>query len=602
MRQFQRHGLSICRNDGCVWPRRAVSPSSCPRHTISARRSVLVVALLASAPLHAQTASPSVASCDGRHISAIAINPERPSFAGSASRWRAIAHALGLHHTTTRASVIRAYLLVKAGDVCDSTHLAESRRVLRTLPFLADAEVSARGDSTGGVIVEVRTIDEVPVIATGSLRGGTPSAISLGNENVAGLGTRIVLGGERDRVYRGARRAEIADYGLLGTDVFGQTEIVREHIGGHVSIEIAHPFLTSLQHATWHASYRNGRDYPTIFGPSSDNETVGLGTVQWSVGGALRRDIGPIVTLTGAVALSSKLDQRSGALLLTNSGAVAIDDSVVAGRIVNYSSTRVGALLGAREVRFATRQGLDALFATQDIMLGWQVGGAVAPAVASRTYRDVLTAPSGYIGVASNNLFAFSDIEAELTDAMGGKASNSRILNGRIVGYATPTTRVTVRLENNFSLIDQPKVPTQLTMSDPIGGARGYLGSRLAGGRRDLTRLEVRWATPNAFHRGDLGVAAFTDAATLWAGGVPYGTSASRQSVGLSVLAAYPTRSKRLYRLDIAFPLQRADSRGGVEIRFTAGNPTVRSTTEPYDVTRARQAPVPSALVTWPER
>lgn len=569
------------------------------RGPINAVRHSLLVALFATAPLAAQSAA--VASCDGLRISEIDINPERPTFSGSAGRWQSVAHALGLHHTTTRAGVIRAYLLVKPGDVCTNVRLAESRRVLRTLPFLADAEVTAHGDSVGGVVVDVRTVDEIPVIATGRLRGGVPSAISLGNENVAGLGMRVVLGGERDAVYRGTRRVDLASYGLFGSDVFGRSEVVREHIGGHVELNLAHPFLSSLQRTTWQARYRYGRDYPTIFGPWSDNETVGLGTVQWSVGGALRRDIGPIVTLIGAVALGNKLDPWSNTMLVTDHGAVPISDTAVTARVRRYTTTRVGAIVGARQVRFTTRTGLDALFATQDVMLGWQAGGAVAPAVTARTYRDVLIAPGAYLGVASKGLFAFSDVEAELASATSSVADHSAILNARVVAYATPTARFTMRLENNFSLLDQARVPTQLTMSDPIGGVRGYLGSHLAGGRRDLTRAEIRWATPNAFHRGDLGVAAFADAGTLWAGSVPHGTSASRQSVGLSLLGAYPTKSKRLYRVDVAFPLQRENGRG-IEVRFTAGNPTTRSTTEPYDVTRARQAPMPSALVTWPDR
>src|SRR5262249_35188311 len=154
------------------------------------------------------------------------------------------------------------------------------------------------------------------------------------------------------------------------------------------------------------------------------------------------------------------------------------------------------------------RSGLDALFATQDIMLGWQVGGVVAPTVAARTYHDVLTASSAYVGVAGGSVFAFGDVEAELARAANGTSGHSAILNGRAVAYATPSSRLTLGLENNFSLLDQARVPTQLTMSDPIGGVRGYLGSHLAGGRRDLTRAEIRWATPNAFRRGDLGVAA----------------------------------------------------------------------------------------------
>ncbi|HEX4353136.1 MAG TPA: hypothetical protein VHZ95_09485, partial [Polyangiales bacterium] len=191
--------------------------------------------------------------------------------------------------------------------------------------------------------------------------------------------------------------------------------------------------------------------------------------------------------------------------------------------------------------------------------------------------------------------------EGEFTNGNNGLSARSSVINGRVVAYATPSSRVVMQVLNNFSLIDQPHIPTQLTMSDPIGGPRGYLGSKLAGGRRDLTRAEIRWSTPNAFNRGDLGVAVFADAATLWAADVPYGTSVSRQSVGVSLLGAYPTRSKRVYRVDIALPLERDRGRG-LEIRFSSGDPTSRNATEPYDVTTARQAPIPAALVTWPVR
>ena len=307
------------------------------------------------------------------------------------------------------------------------------------------------------------------------------------------------------------------------------------------------------------------------------------------------------MTLLGAVAIGTKLDRQSAALLVTDSGATPIQDTVITGRVMPYTATRIGALLGARRVRFRTREGLDALFATQDIMLGWQLGAVVAPSLTSRTYHDLLVIPGGYVGGASKHFFIFAHADAEVTNAVGTGGGNSVVLNARSVGYATPTSRFSMQIEDNFSVLDHARVPTQLTMSDPVGGPRGYLGSRLAGGQRNLTRFELRLATPKALYGSDLGVGVFADAATLWAGNVPYGTSAGRQSVGVSLLGAYPTKSKRLYRLDFAFPLQRDNGRS-VEVRFTAGNPALRSTTEPYDVTQARQVPVSSSLVAWPQR
>jgi len=560
-----------------------------------------VIAILTFARVVAAQTPAVISPCDGHRISSIDINPERPGFSGSAGKWRAIAHSLGLHHTTTRTGVIRAYMLVGPGDDCSDIRLAESQRVLRGLPFLADARVIARADTGNLVVVEVRTVDEVPVLANASFRHGTPSALTLGNENVAGLGMRIVIGGERDDVYRGARRLELADYGLFGNDVFGRTEIARDRLGGHVDVSLSHPFLSSLQRTTWQASYRDGRDYPVIVRPVDNGETVPLATARWSAGVAVRGGIGPIVTLLGPVVLGSRLDRRGGPLIISDSGPVAVDDSALAQRFAPYTATRVGALLGARHVDFITRQGLDALFATQDVMVGWQVGGIVTPSVTSRQYRDILAAPDIYLGGAVRRVFAFTDVEGEFTEGTNGTAARSTIINARAMAYFTATSRFVIQARNNFSVLDQARIPTQLSLGDPIGGPRGYLGSRLVGGRRNLTSLELRWATPNAFHRGDLGAAVFADAASIWPGDVPYGVTASRQSVGFSVLAAYPTKSKRLYRLDIAVPVQKDRGRG-VEFRFTSGDASSRNNIEPFDVTQARQAPTPVSLVTWPIR
>jgi hypothetical protein len=72
------------------------------------------------------------------------------------------------------------------------------------------------------------------------------------------------------------------------------------------------------------------------------------------------------------------------------------------------------------------------------------------------------------------------------------------------------------------------------------------------------------------------------------------------QSVGLSLLGAFPSGSKRLYRIDIGYPLRGDVHR--LEVRFTAGNWTSAFWREPYDVKRARLGPVPSSLFSWPVR
>jgi hypothetical protein len=70
--------------------------------------------------------------------------------------------------------------------------------------------------------------------------------------------------------------------------------------------------------------------------------------------------------------------------------------------------------------------------------------------------------------------------------------------------------------------------------------------------------------------------------------------------VGVSVglLAAVPPRSKRLWRLDLAFPVS-ADPRARFEIRLTKTE-TRGFWREPSDVARARAGAAPSTIFTWP--
>jgi hypothetical protein len=109
----------------------------------------------------------------------------------------------------------------------------------------------------------------------------------------------------------------------------------------------------------------------------------------------------------------------------------------------------------------------------------------------------------------------------------------------------------------------------------------------------------MRGASPRSVYGADVGLALFADAGQLWAGDVPYGVTTSAQSVGFSFLAAYPTRSKRLYRVDVAYPLRRGQGRG-LEVRFTNGDATSAIAAEPPDITQARLIPIPASLFAWP--
>ena len=134
----------------------------------------------------ADTTKAAAIPCDGRIVRSVEITPRRPPFKGTAAKWRHLARAMGLHHATTKAHVIRAFLALEVGGPCTEFRRAESERVLRAQTFLADAQVRVVPDSSGGVAVFVQTTDEIPVIVGGRFSGINPNALSLGSANVGG--------------------------------------------------------------------------------------------------------------------------------------------------------------------------------------------------------------------------------------------------------------------------------------------------------------------------------------------------------------------------------------------------------------------------------
>jgi hypothetical protein len=97
-----------------------------------------------------------------------------------------------------------------------------------------------------------------------------------------------------------------------------------------------------------------------------------------------------------------------------------------------------------------------------------------------------------------------------------------------------------------------------------------------------------------------LGVAGFMDAAKLWPGDAPLGTTTDPQlGIGAGFLAAVPRDSRKTIRLDVSYPLTSADGASGLTVRLavtTAGRAYWR---EPAAFTRSRIAPALQSLVGW---
>jgi hypothetical protein len=81
---------------------------------------------------------------------------------------------------------------------------------------------------------------------------------------------------------------------------------------------------------------------------------------------------------------------------------------------------------------------------------------------------------------------------------------------------------------------------------------------------------------------------------------VPFGvTTPVKSSLGISLLAAVPPRSARLWRADLAFPLNRG-ARSAMTLRFTNADRTAFVFRDARDVAVGREATVPSSIFAWP--
>src|SRR4029079_4493759 len=156
-------------------------------------------------------------------------------------------------HTTTKTALIRPLLLRDETQPCSELRRAESERILRAQPFIADADVFVIPNDHGGVELEVHTSDEVSMVLGGSVRAQSPnlSFLLLGNANLAGQGL-FVSGAWRDGLdLRDAFTLRIEDHQFLGKTWAFFSEFERATLGGSYRIEGGQPFLTDLQRVAW---------------------------------------------------------------------------------------------------------------------------------------------------------------------------------------------------------------------------------------------------------------------------------------------------------------------------------------------------------------
>ncbi len=543
--------------------------------------------------------------CFGQPISKVVIISQAPfrDKLPHALEWgRALVRTL---HMETTEDVIRRFLLFREGDACNQIRRAESERILRAMPFIVDARIRAYDDEKGGVILEVESRDDFSLIVEPTLKGLSPHlrGLRLGDSNVQGSASMIAAEWRDGGAYNDVYGFEYRNY-QLGA---GRNELHvlarRNTYGQRLEARVVRPFYTDLQRLGWQLMVGGTRDPQKLFREGfPDNAMI----VHHSYGSA------SVIGRVGRVA-----DLRLFGLSLTREKTRADDETIMLtpdGPRPDWSNlpvpvfrsqdvTRLNLLLGLRAIRFVTVQGFDALTGAQDMRVGTQIGlmGGKSLKLGPQADNDRFVSSDLYLGFGSTKWFlGMEGVTEARYDAVTREWTNT-IGSMHAAWYFRPAIHQTTVVQADWSAASRMERPFQVSLADPTGGVIGHSRSNDPGARRLVLRAEQRLVIPTRFNIADVGLAGFVEGGRLWSERtVPWSVDSPwRGAVGVSLLAAVPPRSRRMWRIDLGVPIS-SDPRRRFEVRISAVDKTRRFWEQPADVKISRERSSPASLFNWP--
>jgi hypothetical protein len=539
-------------------------------------------------------------SCDGRVISEILVIRQPPTLLSKVRpAWIRPAVAVAIQHRNTKADAITPFLQVQQGEECSDFRLAESARVLRAQPYLADAEVHAFPDDSGGVLVEVTTVDEVPLVLDVGVSRSELSRLTYGNSNIMGDGMYAAVDWRQGFGYRDGFGARFTNYHAFGGANAVNVILERFPLTSNYALALAHPFYTQFQRMGWFGGVRKTTGYVTFIRPNDPALSLGTSRTQWDLGGVFRVGGGRGHFFAGPLISQQRVTADGDARIITDTGFVMNPDTLLDDRYPTQDETRLSAVIGMRFLRYVKAYGFDALTGPQDMGKGIQLATLIGRGVGAGDHSGLLSADL-YMGLGSERSFLALRTQWETQRRRDPSRWSDIVGSGRLAWYYKPSDRGVWISSFELSGGWRERTPFQLTLGDRLGGLRGYSGARIAGGRRVVMRVEKRWVLGGLTRFDNVGVAAFGDAGKMWAGTVPYGVDSDlKASVGFSLLAAVPKQSRRLLRVDFAMPVVRTP-RTGFQVRAGITAPMLGLWREPRDVARARSLALSSNVFTWP--
>ncbi len=579
-----------------------------------------VACLLAAADLRAQEVAPVCA--DGR-IAEVRVQShgifDRDEVA-AAGRWAWAYRSANALHTPTRVSVVEREILMREGDCFDPLLVGDSERLLRASNFIAVADIEPQRQPNGDWILEVEVWDEwalhlIPL--TESREGLRLSGATARQDNLLGTGQEIELF-YRELFGDPWYGVFYANPQILGSRLQGTARVESTPTGVHISETLTWPFVGDRgRWAVRQQFVTEDRyfDYVAMNGGGAYHVLFPEERRSFDLGALYRFRQRDRTALLGAAVAGEWIQYPGDARLYRREGdppADGIELGELTARMDSVASLRFLLMAGHRDVAFLPRMGLDAVRAMEDVKVGSEV-----EVVVGRSLRDFSTDDDISIDLG---IFAAGEHFGRVISGMGVVAEAKRKYNvpfaessewrdifaeGSVWAYYRPSPQSahTFLFAMQGAAGWETTVPFQLTLGRP-SGLRGVPRVGIPAGQRLAGTLEHRaylgWPAAHLF---DLGAVSFLDAARAWAGDVPYGNEVpvNRLSVGGGLRAAFPSGSRRVFRLDVSIPVVRGGLGSGVELRVGIGQSTEMLAREPdYEIRRSSRRPVSPSLFTYP--
>lgn len=542
--------------------------------------------------------------CHGEIITGIDVHPYPPFEPGGTRMVTRIVRFVTNLHATTRKAVIRRFLPIRVGDRCVDFRLREAERILRAQPFIADATLLVAPDGAGGVTIDVVTFDEVSLLLDGSASSKPPviRAVRVGEENVSGSAFAVTTGWQASEFYRDIYKARVVDYQLLGRPYQLSLQGTRGEIGGSWDALVTHPFITDLQRTSWRASAGSSTGYLYFVRSHAPAAALLFSRQYADAGGVLA--FGPVrhVFLIGATVSRERERTAHSPVLVLDSAIVPDTSTALIGRYGQHRSDRVNLLLGYRNTKSMQVHSFDAVEGAQDVRTGVQLATLFGRGIkiTDLDERDYFMSTDIYVGHGTPASFAGAEFLGERRHDLDTHTTDGVLASGRAAWYSHPSKKHTAIIDAEYSGGWHQRVPFQVTLANREGGIPGYGSSALGGAERAVMRFEDRYSLGHFRQFAGLAGAVWVDAGKLWAGDAPFGaTTDIKYAAGIGLLAALPPRSRRTWRVDLAFPLNdRGDAK--FEIRFTNHDFTRWFWREPGDVQTSRERSIPNSVYNWP--